>query len=96
MIIKHCGNILSPKERELKPTPLEEAHGIERVTVREYYCQGNACRKRLFYWDKGQGFARVRQHERSGLLRRLRLPRESDWVWGFDPETYAKKKVMVR
>lgn len=101
MQVKHHGHLLSPQTRSLKPTPQEQARGVESVTSFEYWCPEASCRKRLFYRQDvtsagPQEMRRIRSHERAAFVARLRRAKDSDWVWGFHPETFAKVKRTVR
>jgi hypothetical protein len=102
VVIKHCGKILaSPQERLLKPTPSEILLGIQEVKAQEYWCSSPSCRKRLLYrqdvyQDRVTEWARIRPHQSAAFIARLRLAKESDWVWSYHPETFAKVKRTVR
>lgn len=101
MEVKHCGDILLPsRERLLKATSDEAARGVIELHVREYFCTDGRCKKRLFYkreiFSTGEGeWARVRPHHQASIVKRLRLAKHSDWVWGHSPITYGKIKVAV-
>lgn len=101
MEVKHCGDILLPvRERVIKATPDEAARGVVDLSTREYYCTDGRCRKRLFYKKENYAtghseWARVRPHQKAAFMKRLRMAKESDWVWGFSPITYGKIKVTV-
>jgi hypothetical protein len=101
MEVKHCGNLLSPvRERVIKATSDETCRGVIELLTQEYYCADTRCRKRLFYkkeiYATGQSeWARVRPHQQAVFVKRLRMAKESDWVWGFSPITYGKIKVTV-
>lgn len=105
----HCGNpIAAEGERELDPTDDEARQGISRVGVTLARCRqsrhasGEPCRVRWVFtrhrYSGGWGpVHRVRDSAQiAGYIQRLKIARESDWVWGWHEETYAKTKRTVR
>lgn len=100
---EHHGKPLNFSQlRILKPTAEEERDTVLAVHVVTGWCQDPDCRKRFIFsaCEYVGGLGPSHRHRDpqviKNLLRRLSEARESDWVWGHDPETYAKKKVMVR
>lgn len=87
MEVKHCGNVLQPYTRTIKPTVDEMARGVIELDTFEFQCRDKSCLKRLFYKQEvfatGYGeWARIRPHQRASFLKRLRLAKHSDSVQG--------------
>jgi len=98
MEITHCGDLLDFHERRLKPTVDEASRGVTYVLARQYWCQ--QCRKKLYYkqenFDIGStNWQRVKRSI-GAFVARLKQAKESDWVWGYNKETFGKIKVTVR
>lgn len=102
MEVRHCGVVLDTfRDRVIKPTDEEQAQGLVSVMVREYWCNEDACRQKLYYrqdfYEIGSSpVSRVKPRQVARLKARLKQAGESDWVWGWNKETYGKVKVWVR
>lgn len=100
--LHHGIPVVLQKERIIAPSADDICETIDAVGITTGYCGHPECRVRVYYrrnlYAGGWGpVSRVRLSEKlADLRRRLKLARESDWVWGHHPETGTKVKVMVR
>jgi hypothetical protein len=99
---KHHGIPVSVgNARTLQPTKEEESQGILAVEVAPVWCVHPQCRKRRLYYrfhflGGVTPVNKAKPGQVAELLTRLKLAKESDWVWGCDTETSIKIKRMVR
>ena len=99
----HGQPLLLTEERLLKPTIKEMTEGVNELGVTLGWCQKKGCCQRFLYvrnrYKGGWGpLSRIRGNELiSIMVRRLKMAKESDWVWGSArDETYRKMKVKVQ
>lgn len=93
--------IYHPAIRRLEPTDNERGVGIRSVYIYTYQCPFDGCRKKKYYrlnfYSNGViAWKKIKNKQRPAIVKRLALAPESDWVWGCDPETGIKIKVLVR
>lgn len=100
--LHHGQAIAMVAERVIKPTADEEAQGIEAVGISKGWCREQQCRQRFFYirnlYPGGWGpVNRMRDSQKiAQVVKRLKEAIESDWVYSWHRETYAKVKYTVR
>jgi hypothetical protein len=100
---------MAEPEKVIEPNDRE--YGVLKVGVTRTRCthsifnektQKQETCKAITYWIRYQykggwgPIGKARQETNASWAKRIKEGRESQWVWGYDPETFAKKKVMVR
>ena len=100
MIKQHCGCDMHVDERHIAPTIDESTRGVKSLRVLVCWCQVAKCRQRKYYaqelYEIGHSALSPVKKNIAVLTRRLKQAKESDWVWGYDRETYAKVKRPVK
>ena len=101
----HCGLPMLLREREIDPTDEEASRGVIELRVFQNWCQ--KCVKKVYYTQEVFEISygpmyRVRRNEIGSITKRLTLPKDSHWVWGYDAggknrtATFQKVKRYVR
>ena len=100
MLKQHCGADMVVHQRDITPIPNEVTRGVQTLRVFVCWCQASDCRRRQVYTQEffplGIGIVtRTKKQDEGRLVKRLQQGKESDWVWGYHPETYTKVKRPV-
>lgn len=100
MLKQHCGQDMAVIQRDIAPTAEEQSRGVLALRVSVCWCQSDECRRKQVYTQElfSLGVGQVNRIKKglSTIAKRLQQAKESDWVWGYDRETYAKVKRPVR
>ena len=100
--MQHCDRKMVVCQRGIKPTVAELQRGVQWVDTCVYWCANRECpgKYKIYYkrelFENGYTDWQRVKRSISAFVSRLRLAKDSDWVWGYHPETFAKVKRTVQ